>query len=452
MSCSVEVVVTPMILKSLLLATGTAAAAVAAGAAVYGAYVLIDQLHHDYEEQLAAFHARAETDALHRNESVAAQTALRAAAMHLAEQTRLATRLQDGAVFLRESVQQLLDGLPTPPSPKLQQQALALQDALAASPGELSANFLAYQQLAEVCRATQAPLGSDSRHAFNQEMTALRAAIQAPLLDGKEHAKLRAQLLAQCEALQAAFTRQPAFARQGLSQLHQRVNRELREQATHCQQQARQAEERRALVSDIFAKLQAISRQQRLPILAEQSDALLKQLSDILVNTPEDEMARLHGLAEQASTLYASCEQALHGQLASAIISEQVTAVLLGMGYQVTQLPAQQAGNAPALLTACDEQIGIRIHIDDNGRLSTEMVALNEQSAKATAIAEDQVCQVVDQMLEELRARQVQVRERYRRSLPLDGRLQVIEAAVTEQPVVATAAPLVMQMEEPTSP
>ena len=82
-----------------------------------------------------------------------------------------------------------------------------------------------------------------------------------------------------------------------------------------------------------------------------------------------------------------------------------------------------------------------------NGRLSTEMVALSEDAARTGQHSQEKVCSLVDQVIGELHARKLPVRERFRSSLAPEQALRVVEAPEEEETIVREAAkPMHLEM------
>ena len=130
-------------------------------------------------------------------------------------------------------------------------------------------------------------------------------------------------------------------------------------------------------------------------------------------------------LAQDVATLYAASERALQGELISSYISDNVSEVLLSLGYRVAQIDADEAARPHGCAAAFDASTGVQFNVDDAGRLTTEMVALDAQSTQVDRGKQEKVCSMIDQVLEALKQRDWQLRERYRSNFAEQEQLRV---------------------------
>ena len=426
MSSTVEFVVVPTLFPQLLLALSAAAAVVGAGAAAYGAYKLIDQLQKDYQHGVADFHARSDADAQHRRELSQQNRRALEAALALVGRTKVEAAVDANRQFLLSRMKRMSERLAPLPDPSLLTQCRELRAAIEESTERLAEHLEAYRLLADAASAALANLPAVKTN-FAEEISALREEIES-LLEAPE---MRAELLAQLDALRRLSARQRAVARQGLSLLRQRVYREIATRAELQQARAREAAERRALVGEIFAKLQAVSQQVELPDFVIQAAAHQQRLGEILTAGGTRELVRLRQLAEEAAALFSTCEHMLQERLVSSFISDQVADVLLSLGYQVKQLANEPESHD--FVAPIEQGVAIKFHVEDGGRVGSEMVALSSEAVDADAEAQEKICAIVDRIIGELGARNLAVRERFRASLQPGEKLHVVEVVVEEE-------------------
>lgn len=444
MSRAVEVVITASAVLPAL-ASGVGLATLGVGAVAYAAIEMARRLQQDYQDALGAYQLRCAADADQRAASTAQQQALLAAAAELAARTQFTAHGDPDADFLLAGVQRLEERPAAQANVQLVAQCRALREAIAREPDAVTAHLEAYRRLADIVTAATAARPAT---ALAEEAAALRAELQSPWLDAPDCTESRTQLLAQLDALQAVATRQPTLARQGMDMLRQRLTREMQAQVERHRQRRQQAEARRALVGDIFAKLQALSRQPELGAPAQQADALSRELGSLLADAPADEMAQLAQFDARVNALFDACVQQLQEQAVAAIISDQVATVLVELGYQVTQLPTDDAPDDRTLVAAYDNTLGIEFHVGGNGLMRTEMVALTADAVDADAETQEKVCTVIDHVIDALQDRQYGVRERFRKSLTPGERLRVIDAEVLEAPRAQAAVPQQQRIDE----
>lgn len=403
----------------------------------YGSYVAVCKLRKDYQQSLAEFQQRCQAEACERNAFINREHATTSAALALAAGTR-ALAVEDASVrFVRTQVVLLVQRLPKlpRPDPDLDAQCALLMQALDENPLEVAAHFQQYRVLAERIAALLAE-GTDPallKTGLADELTALHDDILSPLLDGDQYAELRAQLQTQLASLQAMVAKHPVLAKQGLALLRERLLRELQAAAVQQQAHMQKAEEMRTLVGDALAKLRAVSYQEYLPDFSLQAVAMLERLSEVLSQVGADDLRMITQLAQDAEALYTDCEKALEEQTIAAYLGDQITDVLLAMGYQVAQVPPEQAAGQHAVVAAVGDELGLEFHIDGHGRLGSEMVALSPHSTRAGHASEERICALADSVFHALKARDCEIRERFRSSLTPGEQLRVVEIAFTEE-------------------
>jgi hypothetical protein len=434
------------------IATGaaTVGAVVGVGAAAYGSYVAVRQLHEDYVLSLADYQVRSEMEAASRATAHRQARATAVAAGTLAAVTSQEVGEDATRQFMAERVASLCTRarLLVTTAPALVDECQALAQALAEAPEALTAHVETYQRLADTVTTALARLAESTRDAgvLVGEVAALRAEVVAGVWGAGGEEALRQDCLAQLEALEAAaLQRQAPLVRQGLSLLRGRLGRELRLLAARAQ--ARQAEmrETRDLVGDILAKLQALLGQ---PVLGEchaAAEGLLVRVHALLASPAADEVAELRRLTSEVDALFVTGEGRLQQLDLAAHLRQEITDVLLGMGYQVNEVAAD---GGPTLVTPVGEAVGVEFRLDTTGRLIAEGVALTPDGVQVDAAAQERVAVLVDGVFAALRARQVKVQERRRRHLQIGDALR--PALVAAPPVITprTATPKARTREE----
>jgi len=413
-------------------AGGLGALALGVGGVAYGVYAILKQLQNDYQDGLQEFHQKATVDAQTRQNLSDQERDKTEEGLDLVARTRVTSTTDANAQFLLHRVEQLQERHSE--NTEIIEQCTKLLKKIAQSPDQFNSHLEAYRRLADAAGKRR------TGDTLQEEIAALREEIESSLLD--DVAETRAQLLAQLDNLQAVAVRQRTVAGQGLSVLRQRVYREIRAQAERRQIQTRIAEERRYLVSEIFAKTQAILRVPDAPEFAAQAQALTTRLNQALAG--DAELTEIQALARQTGELFAACENALSLHVMSAFMHEEMTDVLQTMGYAVTDI----AGEADdyRFVTAVDDVHGIEFHVDGLG-LKSEMVALTPDAINATDEDQEKVCHVMDQVVLQMRKRYGNIRERHRTSLKSGELLRVVEISA-EEAAPHAAAPREMTLDE----
>ena len=426
----------------LTLATGPIGiAANLVGTGAYAAYSVVRQLQQDYQSTLQDLHAQCETEQRARDEHANAQRDGETTALLLVAYTGASPAADAEVSFVRGQVSQLAESAPA--NSTFAAECQALLQVIDESPAQLPTHLISYLRLREEFTAVD-PAPNTGR--VEQELTRLRAEIMSPLLDAPDCASVRAQLLAQLDQLGQVAVRQQVLARQGISLLRRRVQRELQTQAEARQTRRRQAEETRVLAADCLARLRAVSNLPDLPEQTARATALQSRLADIFTGASAEIPARLQALSHETAELFAECVHHLNEKLVSAYVGDQVAEVLGELGYQVSHVESASTTVRNDLFTQIDADFGIEFHVQGNGRLSTEMVALTEDALHTGPEAQEKICAVVDQVVGELRERQLPVRERFRSSLVPGQPLRLVEAPV-EVTIAMPEAPKQQRME-----
>jgi hypothetical protein len=118
---------------------------------------------------------------------------------------------------------------------------------------------------------------------------------------------------------------------------------------------------------------------------------------------------------------------------------DQVTDVLLAMGYKVAQVAPEESSDNHALIASVGNDIGIEFHVNGKCQMGAQMVALSDDAAHAGQEHEERICHLIDQVLTTLQARQCLVRERFRSTLAPDEDLRVVELPAGDVQVTRVA-------------
>lgn len=409
---------------------GVGIIALGIGAAAYGAYSVLKGLRDDYQQGLQEFHQRAQEEEQTRQTLSDQQREDQEQAQVLIAQTKVNSTLNANTVFLQHRVQQLQSRLTGELQEKLQARCEELVKDIARTPHLFSEHLEAYRRLSESASDAGKYQGAAG---IAGEIAALREEILSPVLEAPAVAEARQQLLTQLDALEAVGKRQILVARQGLTLLRQRVYREIQTRVEEQQARARRVEEARALTGDIYAKLQALAAV-GIADINEKIEELRKWFSEILAQGETGEMDPLRRLAQQTNELFAACENLLQEELTASYIRDQVSDVLLSLGYQVQQI--SEGGAEQKLVTQIDGELGIEFHLDGTGHLGTEMVGLHD-GATAGEEEQEKICRIVDEVIEALHQRNLTTRERFRTSSANDS-LRIIDVPPQEEPAQQT--------------
>ncbi len=400
----------------------------------YGVYLVVERLQRDYEAALSEFQSRAEQERQGRVAAGKAQQAVTAEAAALAAQTQVTAAVDASAAFLAQAVTEIATTPVAVDDAALAARCAELLDAVRTDPDALVEHLSKYHQLLELRVGHPA----EEREALRTEAAALRTEIDSPLLAAAAPGRRKA-LLAQLDTLDALAATQPGVAGQGFTLFRQRLYRELEELAKRQLLRVAQAEELRALVGEASAKLEA-TLNCGLPELVERARALQTRLATLLADARE--LPPVQALAQEANTLFDAARRILTTQATAEYVRGQVADVLLGLGYRVAEIPSESASVA-----SLGEGVGLEFHVDAQGRLGTAMVA-TEEGVTAQPAAQEKVCGIIDQVLAALRAREVTVTEKFRRTLTAGQALPVVHVEEAAAPHL-TAPPQVRKVDTP---
>ena len=179
----------------------------------------------------------------------------------------------------------------------------------------------------------------------------------------------------------------------------------------------------------MLARLQAVSKLTQFPEFVQRAEALQQELRTELVHPSTENPSALQRLAQEVASLFAACEKTLGEQAYAAYISDNITDVLLSLGYRVAQIPGEDT--AQACVATIDESLGVQFNIDDQGHLNTEMVALDAGAAALEPGKQQQACSC-SSGARGAKERDWKVRERYRTHFEEHDTLRVVEQPTVE--------------------
>ena len=441
------------------------ACATGAGVVLVGAslYMAARQLHADYQSAVNAFEERALQEAAQQRARSVGFDGLQAQARQLSLSLSVKALDDPNTAFVLGGVSRLksrlsgFGGSGGPGGPDGLALITAQCDALLAlvEAGEASAHYATYEGLlASVSalaqrRASATGVSAASKEELGimlrDEVEALRADLRASALCAESAATGERKLAAQAQERMDELVRlgdgQPAMALQSLNMLRDRLRSEMRGAARAAHGRAESAARIREVVGDISAHAQAVLRQQELEAPRLEASALLRRLSAVVAN-PESDLTALEGLAEEARNLLTETERALDEMAMAQYIEDQVASVLGSMGYRVTRTTHGESGaEAEAqgdMVAILDSGIGVKLHVDQKGGLSGEMVAFSAGAAEVNAYDEERVCSLMDKVYEGLRGRNLEVREKKRKYFRgQSNSVPVVKTAVKGTPSVA---------------
>lgn len=320
---------------------------------------------------------------------------------------------------------------------------------------ESGAQWSAYENLANRVAKLGADAQKDAKSAREtvalqlvcDQITLLRADVGDSLLSQKRHSARRELLLKRLDELEGLAATQSLTALQSLSILRDRIRSEIRGAGESAAQEARDAAQMRELVGRISAHAQSVLGQNMLPAPRLEAEKILKRLSGLVGATPI-ELSKLQMLATEAQTLFETTEEALEEQAMATYLEDQVSQVLGGLGYRLT---TATNGAESKMVAVLDSGVGVQLNIDGRGNLSGEMVAFSESSADVNASAQEKVCNLMDDVFDGLRRRNLVVREKKRKNFKAGAdRVEVVQTtgSTGENSAVIVQKPLEMRVGE----
>lgn len=267
---------------------------------------------------------------------------------------------------------------------------------------------------------------------------AIRSEMESPVLSGKRHEKLRMQFEEQLTKLESIGDQSSLVVQQGTENLKKRIRREISDQADRQVKEAQDRRHSRELVAEAFALIRAVIQASDDPNERNSASTLLTQLGSAFQAGAPPTTSELEALLSKARSLFAKCEKRMDESAAHAFVAESVKDVLLNMGYQVSEVPAETANGDPGCMVSIDNDSGVVVSVAPDGRMLTEMVAFTAAGQEPDEEAEKKVCAVVDEILAGLRKRDIAMQDKSRKKLRPGHRLRMVKKK-PQQELVATS-------------
>jgi hypothetical protein len=320
--------------------------------------------------------------------------------------------------------------------------------------GDATGQFAAYEQLSQAVALHRAETKSRDKAStreqiaqelVNEQVAGLYRDLEESILAGRRHSQTRSVLLTRLKEIEA-LSQQPMTALQAVSVLRDRVRGEIRSAGEDALKEARNATRMRELVGQISAHVQAVLRQDVLEAPKAEAESLLKRVSVLVAATPV-ELAALEVLATEAQQLFVNTEQLIEEAAMASYLEDQVAQVLGGLGYRVTA--ATNGQSESKMVAVLDSGLGVQLNINGQGHLSGEMVAFSDATSDVNSQAQEKVCNLMDDIFDGLRRRNLVVREKKRKNLKSGvDRVPVVqvESASNETTPTSESKPLTMSL------
>ncbi len=379
--------------------------------AFQGAVALADQLQSDYQAAREAFEARKAAEDLRQHQVSVRQAEALAAASSLASHTAFTPGPDPTWDFLAARAHRLVLKAGEGPQAERCRHLLARVLARQGAADELLDRCL--EAAADLPAPTAGPRPGPSVAVLLQVR-----ALAEELDEQLANLGPAPELLEQLQRLQALPEAEHRMALQGLHLLGQRVRRELARRSEAHQRREARARLLRERVGEVLACAQAVFRQETLPQQVAAARQILARVAPAL--DAEDAPQRLEALSREAQLLFERCGGILRERVEREYLTLQIGEALLSMGYQVA---TPEEGGLVALL---GRGTGLAFRPSEGGRLETEMVATAPPAGEVLPEAQESVCCLLDEVFDALRARDVRVKERFRKTLPAGQTLRLV--------------------------
>jgi len=409
------------------------------------------KMQDDYHEATSQLKSRVMLQEVARSQAAIQDREASQAALRLAELTKLQDSDNATLTMIENSIRQLAERLQAMPvvSKDLTVRCQSLLAALANRPEDALTVLDEYFRISQEIGSLQTvPIVATRRPEaqLRDALTTLRSEVLSPALDSPPCARIRQGFLASLDALDHLVDREPKVAAQGVKALRERIHRELRDQIDCSRKQAQASLEIRKATVSILAHLTAVEKAPELAGFHQQAATIRKKLVAALAS-PDLSVRSITGLADSAESLYNECQGFLQSQVQIAYIEQQVREVLLGMGYKVGR-PA--ASDNSAILAEIDPGMGLEVRMDRVGNLVTEMVAFSQSTADVNLSKQEKVCAITDDLMRQLRSRELGVREKFRSHKKSGQSLRVVESpiAANDQQTSAISEPRLLRRDQ----
>ncbi len=401
--------------------------AVALGAAGFavtaGAVMASRKLRCDYEQAKAEFEERCRQD-----ETAITADQNRQSIMSMAC-TAFGTNVEAGnenttITFLHQSLEELSTRAEAAGLTGFKSQLAELSQQISAD--SVSACVQAYFDISDQFEAALLALARQSGD-YSQIFAGIRSEMASPVLSGKRHEKLRVQFEEQLVKLESVGDQSSSVVLQGTENLKKRVRREISDQADKQTKEALDRRHSREIVAEAFALLRAVMQASDEPNERTGASTLLTQLGAAFQTGAPPTTSELEALLSKARSLFAKCEKRMDESAAHAFVAESVKDVLLTMGYEVSEVPAETANGDPGCMVSIDKDSGVVVSVAPDGRMLTEMVAFTAAGQDPDEEAERKVCTVVDEIMAGLRKRDIAMQDKSRKKLRPGHRLRMVK-------------------------
>jgi len=411
MSC--EVVAIPQAASALSGAAAAAAPAVAGLGLAYATFKVAQKLRSDYQSALQAYAAR---QAAH-SEATRIWAQQNEMAMSIAVEKSLAVESTGESIaasqFVSASLQEVIQMAQTSELESFRLMAQELMRQLAGDTPPEALISAALKLRADLhTELNRAAAKGKAAPEIKQMFAAAKEQIQ--MVEAQEE---RAQLVQQLEKLEALPVEEHRVALQGLTVLSERTGKIL--QAQIAAEETRV--QRREITSQAVALLQALS---KVPDAPEAMEAVsqLEKLNAAFASAKNPTLKDLQAYLDKAQALFDACEARLKAAMTSAQVTDTVAEVLLEMGYSVSHVAEE---GSEAYMVTLDDSTGMMVTMDRAGQLKTEMVAFTEAAREQDLESQEKVCSLVDEIFDGLRKRDIQVKEKFRKTMK-HGKLKLV--------------------------
>ena len=269
---------------------------------------------------------------------------------------------------------------------------------------------------------------------------AIRIELDSPALAGSRHQQLKLEFEDQLVKLEAVGDRGGSVVRQGTENLKSRIRREISDQTERQVRENQERRYRRDVVAEAFALIRAVMQASDDPDERTRAAALLNQLGAAFQAGAPPTVSELEALLSKARSLFGRCEKRLEDAASHAFVAESVKDVLLTMGYQVSEVPSEIANGDPGCMVSIDNDSGVVVSLNSEGKMLTEMVAFTSAGQDPDDAAEKRVCAVVDDILAGLRSRDIPMQDKSRKKLRPGHRLRMVKKSKPQELAAPTSS------------
>ncbi|HEX2948005.1 MAG TPA: hypothetical protein VHV83_00285 [Armatimonadota bacterium] len=316
------------------------------------------------------------------------------------------------------------------------QQLTVLQQQQTDAPTLINACFHLAEKVGALQVTTQQRLNNpDGRESLHGEIATLREEIASTNITDSAFKQISQEITKQLCVIDALVDSQFAVAAQGVENARERFYRELRNAVERDQRRTHEQEIQRKRVDNALEKLQELLGERQLPEFIPQANSLLLRISRVLSSEPNS--SQLSVMIDEVESLYAAYTKTLRDGAEKEFLRNQLIDAALSLGLSIKET----AQNDESVITGMTPDLGIEFHLEQQGRVRAEMVAFNEDGAEVFPATIEEGITRADQVIERLKDRQCQVRERFRHlhKHPDGHRLRVVQIISRDQQTVMQA-------------